>query len=225
MQSMNRDILHGEQGSPDDLPPRRKAALIVLDGLGDRPVRELNMQTPLEAAETPNLDRLAGLGASGLVDPIAPGVIVGTHIGMGVLLGIPPELAATLPRGPIEAAGANVELRAGDIALRCNFAHLQPSGTRKVILDRRAGRHSLGLADLCSSLQNIDLAEGVRASLFPATGPPSGTPHSRTSPFREHHRQRSGRWGRAAGRASENSSDGGRKQRSTAHSQAAGYRP
>ena len=36
-----------------------KAMLIVMDGLGDRPIKELGWLTPLEAARTPNLDALA----------------------------------------------------------------------------------------------------------------------------------------------------------------------
>ena len=39
-----------------------KAILVVMDGLGDRPVRELGDLTPLEAAHTPNLDVLAARG-------------------------------------------------------------------------------------------------------------------------------------------------------------------
>ena len=43
--------------------------MILLDGLGDRSYRELDNQTPLQAARTPVLDRIAGNGANGLFHP------------------------------------------------------------------------------------------------------------------------------------------------------------
>ncbi|MBN2586794.1 MAG: hypothetical protein JXR55_05830, partial [Candidatus Fermentibacteraceae bacterium] len=52
--------------------------LAVLDGLGDIPIGELGGRTPLEAASTPNLDRLATGGALGMHVPIARGVTPGS---------------------------------------------------------------------------------------------------------------------------------------------------
>ena len=57
----------------------RKGVLLILDGLGDLPVSILDGQTPLEAADTPVMDRLAGSGLYGLVDPIGPGKIPSTY--------------------------------------------------------------------------------------------------------------------------------------------------
>ena len=70
--------------------------MIILDGLGDCPIQALEGRTPLEAARTPYLDRLVTLGRCGLVDPIAPDVRVGTHVGAGVLMGLEPEGALHL---------------------------------------------------------------------------------------------------------------------------------
>jgi len=51
-----------------------KAVLLIADGLGDRPIKELGDRTPLEATEKPELDLLASQSECGLMDPIAPGV-------------------------------------------------------------------------------------------------------------------------------------------------------
>ena len=114
-----------------------KGLLIILDGLGDRSCPALQGLTPLEAAATPNLDRLAGNGITGLVDPLCPGAPVGTHTGTGVLMGLVPADAASLARGPVEAAGIGLEVNPGDVLLRCNFATLGEDGAGLRIRDRR----------------------------------------------------------------------------------------
>jgi len=52
---------------------RTPMILITFDGLGDRPCEELNGQTPLEAARTPNLDELTRIGVSGIHQPFGSG--------------------------------------------------------------------------------------------------------------------------------------------------------
>ena len=69
------------------LVSHHNCALLIIDGLGDLPVSGLGGKTPLEAADTPILDRLAGGGHYGLVDPIIPGEIPNTHSGAGMLMG------------------------------------------------------------------------------------------------------------------------------------------
>ena len=66
---------------------KRKAILISLDGIGDRPIHELGGLTPLEAAATPILDIVASEGVVGLVDPYAPGIPCGTDVGHLCMLG------------------------------------------------------------------------------------------------------------------------------------------
>ena len=70
---------------------RHKGVLIIIDGLGDLPVASLHGKTPLEAADTPSMDYLASKGRIGLVDPISPGVVPGTHSGTGLLMGLAPD--------------------------------------------------------------------------------------------------------------------------------------
>ena len=129
--------------------------LLIIDGLADRPVRALGGRTPLQAARTPNLDRLAREGQCGLADSISPGVVADTAAGSLALFGQSP---LALRRGPVEALGAGLRLRAGDIALRANFANLDEHG---VVVDRRAGRIREGNEELAFELDRLHLPGGL----------------------------------------------------------------
>jgi len=127
----------------------RRALVVILDGLGDRPIAALGGKTPLEFARTPTLDRIAREGVTGLMDPLAPGVRVGTDVGHLALFGYNP-MRVYWGRGPIEAAGVGIALRAGDVAFRANFATLNEAG---VVVDRRAGRIREGTEELAAALR------------------------------------------------------------------------
>jgi 2,3-bisphosphoglycerate-independent phosphoglycerate mutase len=144
--------------------------MFILDGLGDRPVLTLQGKTPLEAAVTPNLDMLLGRGIGGLMDPLAPGIPVDTHTGTALLTGVSLRNAQFLRRGPIEAAGAGLELQNGDVAIRCNFATIEKKGDDFLIKNRRAGRlREDEVAELAKSLRQVDLGDGILGSVHPAT--------------------------------------------------------
>ena len=115
---------------------KKKVILLICDGLGDRPIPELQNKTPLEYAETPNMDRLAKNGLTGLMYTIKPGMCPGSDTAHLALLGYDPFNVYT-GRGPFEAAGVGIELKKGDIAFRVNFATVDKNNT---VLDRRAGR-------------------------------------------------------------------------------------
>ena len=143
--------------------------MIILDGLGDRSCAELDGRTPLEAAFTPNLDEMAREGLLGMVDPLLPGVPVGTHTGTGVLMGLAPLDAGRLARGPVEAAGIGLDLHPGEVVLRCNFATLREDGAGLAIKNRRAGRILEGTAELAAELRDQPLGDGITGDLYPAT--------------------------------------------------------
>lgn len=143
--------------------------MVILDGLGDSGISQFGGNTPLETAHTPTMDALVRDGMAALVDPLYQGVPVGTHTGTGVLLGLLPSEAAKLTRGPVEAAGIGLSSEWGDILIRCNFATLENNGDSFRIIDRRAGRIAEGTDELSRELTDIDLGEGIRASLSPAT--------------------------------------------------------
>jgi 2,3-bisphosphoglycerate-independent phosphoglycerate mutase len=113
-----------------------KLLYIVIDGMGDLPLKELSNKTPLEAAKTPNLDALARKGKTGLMYSVKKGVAPESDVAVISLLGYDPFKYST-GRGIIEAVGAGITLQNGDLALRCNFATM---GKGDEILDRRVAR-------------------------------------------------------------------------------------
>ncbi len=112
---------------------RRSVILLILDGAGDRPV---GGRTPLEVAETPNLDAIASRGECGMLSSVGRGIRPGSDTAHLALLGVDPFEYYT-GRGPFEALGLGMELEPGDVAFRLNFGTVD----RELrVLDRRAGR-------------------------------------------------------------------------------------
>lgn len=111
-----------------------KIILFVVDGLGG--YADAEHDSELEQAETPTLDRLASEGQVGLLDPLAPGITVGSGPGHLALFGYDPE-EYELGRGVLSATGVGFELQPGDVAARGNLALLDEDGN---VTDRRAGR-------------------------------------------------------------------------------------
>jgi 2,3-bisphosphoglycerate-independent phosphoglycerate mutase len=133
-------------------PAETKMVLVVMDGLGGLPM-EPGGPTELEAAATPNLDRLATEGTLGMSVPVGPGITPGSGVGHLALFGYDP-VANPVGRGILEALGIGLEVRPGDVAARGNFCTLAADGT---VADRRAGRIS---TDECRRL-----VEKLRASV------------------------------------------------------------
>ncbi|MEM4244308.1 MAG: phosphoglycerate mutase, partial [Candidatus Bathyarchaeia archaeon] len=113
-----------------------KLIYIAIDGMGDLPIAELGNKTPLEAAETPNMDFLAKNGKTGLMYTVRRGIAPESDVAVISLLGYDPFKYST-GRGVIEAVGAGLNVADGDLALRCNFATL---GQGRRIIDRRVAR-------------------------------------------------------------------------------------
>lgn len=130
-----------------------KILLIVCDGLGDRPIKELNYGTPLAVARKPNLEKLSLIGIKGIMDAIAPGVRPGSAPAHLAIFGYDPEKYYT-GRGIFEALGLGLELKEGDIVFRFNFATVDD---RMVIVDRRAGRIGEHTAELAKALNEISI--------------------------------------------------------------------
>jgi len=121
-----------------------KYLIIIPDGMADLPIEEIGMKTPLQAARAENLNRLASMGSSGLMDPISPGRVPDSDTAHLAILGYDPETSYT-GRGPLEAAGAGVRLTEGDVAYRCNICELDRGG---LILNEKAdlSKEELGSA-------------------------------------------------------------------------------
>ena len=97
-----------------------KILLIIFDGLADRPAPELDGKTPLEAARTPNLDRLAAEGINGLQHPKSPGYALGSPLALHLMFGYP---ESEFPdRGPLLATALGYEIAESEIVLAARFA-------------------------------------------------------------------------------------------------------
>jgi len=141
----------------------KKYIFIICDGLGDLPIPELGNKTPLEAAQTPNLDRLASCGETGLMYVLGKGVRPNSDDAHWVLFGYNPNDCPK--RGPIEAAGVGIKLQEGDIAIRANLATVDED---LKVIDRRAGRIENN-SDFIRDLDGTEI-EGVKFILKPGTG-------------------------------------------------------
>ena len=114
-----------------------KLIYIIIDGMGDRPIPELDGKTPLEAAETPYMDSLAKNGKTGLMYTVGKDIAPESDVAVVSILGYDP-FSHHVSRGALESVGAGMNMKNGDLALRCNFATVAPD---KSIVDRRAGRN------------------------------------------------------------------------------------
>ncbi len=99
---------------------RPKLFVLVLDGMADEPIEQLEGKTPLEAAKTPNMDRLAREGKVGLARTIPKGFTPASDVGNLAILGYDPK-EYYCGRGPLEAANLGIELKEGEVAFRCNL--------------------------------------------------------------------------------------------------------
>ena len=142
----------------DYIPPLLRASekrivLLVLDGLGGLPI-EPGGPTELEAAKTPNMDRLASEGMLGQTIPIRSGISPGSGPAHLALFGYDP-IQFEIGRGVLESNGVGLHVGPGDVAARGNFCTLDANGN---IVDRRAGRiSSQQAAPLIERLKTITL--------------------------------------------------------------------
>ena len=111
-----------------------KYAIIVPDGAADEPLEEFDNKTVLEAAETPNMDKISTQGRQGLVRTIPEDMEPGSDIAQMSLLGYDPHTFYT-GRAPIEAVARNIKLSADDWVFRCNLV---------TIADGKMADHSAG---------------------------------------------------------------------------------
>lgn len=136
-------------------PQDTKIILFVLDGLGGVQKKDGGL-TELEAARTPNLNKLAAEGMCGLHQPIGPGITPGSGPAHLALFGYDP-LKFEVGRGVLSALGINFELNPADVAARGNFCTIDEKGRVK---DRRAGRiNTEKNKQLCEVLREIELPE------------------------------------------------------------------
>ncbi|MBL7081443.1 MAG: cofactor-independent phosphoglycerate mutase [Candidatus Omnitrophica bacterium] len=111
-----------------------KYIILVPDGMADYPLAQLNGKSPLEAADTPNMDFLAKCGQVGRLRSVPEGMSPASDVANMSILGYNPKVYYT-GRGPIEAVNLGLDLEEGDIAFRCNFVSLN----NRMLVDYSAG--------------------------------------------------------------------------------------
>lgn len=143
-----------------------KCLLILLDGLGDRAHAQFDDRTPLQAARTPFLDRLAARGGTGLYHATRFGqALPSENAHFAIFGGAPYEFPG---RGPLEALGAGVDLGPQDVAVLSHFAHVVPDEHNRLVLKR--DRVKVG-PDECRSLFDAlppFEQDGIRITHHPA---------------------------------------------------------
>ncbi|MCK4851238.1 MAG: phosphoglycerate mutase, partial [Phycisphaerae bacterium] len=114
-----------------------KIVFVVMDGLGGLPLSK-GGQTEMEAAKTPNLDKLVTKNVCGCFDPLLPGITPGSGPAHLSLFGYD-ALELPVGRGLLAALGIDFRVQPEDVCIRVNFCTLDAGGR---ITDRRAGRIS-----------------------------------------------------------------------------------
>ncbi len=101
-----------------------KYIVVLGDGMADEPLEELGGKTPLEYAQTPNMDQMARDGSCGMLRTIPDGFEAGSDIANMAVLGYAPEKYYT-GRGPLEALSMGIDLAPEDVAYRCNLVTVE----------------------------------------------------------------------------------------------------
>jgi 2,3-bisphosphoglycerate-independent phosphoglycerate mutase len=143
---------------------------VLLDGVGDLPHPDLDGKTPLEAANTPTLDKIASNGAIGEVISVGKGIAPESDIAVFNMLGYKFKHADYVGRGVIEAIGIGIDFKDGDLALRGNYSTLNDEGA---IIDRRAGRH-IEKADADGVAKEIEEKLGLSPDISVVVAPTIG---------------------------------------------------
>lgn len=141
----------------------KKVLVFIMDGLGDRPIKEFNNKTPLEYAKTPNFDKLCSESQCGLMYTLGRGKRPGSDTAHLSIFGYPTDEYYT-GRGPIEAAGVGIKLEGGDVAFRGNFGTVDDNWN---VIDRRAGRIK-DVSVFAQALDGIEI-DGIKFIIKPGS--------------------------------------------------------
>ena len=148
-----------------------KYLVVIANGLTDRPIAEKENKTPLQLADTPNLDRMVQEGCSGSVQTIPENCKAGNEISYLSLLGYDPEKHDIGP-AYFDALAIGLNLKDGEIPLCCNFVTLQASHNDMVMKDYTA--------DHLSSEESINYLNALQTQIsdFGVTFYPGVGPHN-----------------------------------------------
>lgn len=126
-----------------------KYLVVLCDGMADYPVEQLGGKTPLEYADTPNMDKLAKTATVGLIKTVADGLKPGSDVANLSVLGYDPNECYT-GRSPLEAGSIGIDMKETDVSFRANLVTLsdEPEYADKTILDYCADDISTADADV-----------------------------------------------------------------------------
>ena len=136
-----------------------KYLVMLCDGMADEPLEELGGKTPLEAAATPNMDRLAKVSEIGMVRTVPEGMAPGSDTANLSVIGYDPKCYYT-GRSPLEALSIGVDMAPDDVSFRCNVVTL--SEEEEKYEDRKILDHS---SDEISTEEAAVLLEALKEGL------------------------------------------------------------
>lgn len=134
-----------------------KHLIVVGDGMADEPQAALDGKSPLEAAATPTMDRIAARGRVERLRTSYAGLPVGSIVANMAILGYDPRRHYPSGRASFEARARGIELAPGEIAFRCNLISLD---AQHRIADFTAGQ--IPCADARRILASLKPPEGMR---------------------------------------------------------------
>src|SRR5438876_8887536 len=100
-----------------------KYAIVIPDGCADEPQAGLGGKTPLQAARTPNMDRIATTGLVGRSNNVPESLTPASDVATLSLFGYDPLVVYT-GRAPLETAAMGIRLGPNDYAIRCNLVNV-----------------------------------------------------------------------------------------------------
>jgi 2,3-bisphosphoglycerate-independent phosphoglycerate mutase len=173
-----------------------KYAILLGDGMADLPVESLGLKTPLEYANTANMDRLARSGILGLVRTVPEGMHPGSDVANLSILGYNPR-HSYCGRAPLEAVNMGITLGPNDIAIRCNMVEVDQgvmqdfsaghvdSALSAAVMRELAGRIKLEGFEFHAgvSYRNIVVWRGYPHDDLPVTTPPHDIQGRETAPY------------------------------------------
>src|SRR5208283_2122788 len=118
------------QGRQLNFKVRMKYAIVIPDGCADEPQDALGGKTPLQAAHTPNMDRVAQTGVVGRSNNVPATLTPASDVATLSLFGYDPLVVYT-GRAPLETAAMGIRLGPNDWAIRCNLVHVDNEEMRE----------------------------------------------------------------------------------------------
>ncbi|AEH45865.1 phosphonopyruvate decarboxylase-related protein [Thermodesulfatator indicus DSM 15286] len=144
----------------------RRCILLLLDGLADRAHSVLDNKTPLQAADTPNLDYLAKKGLCGLMHAARPGVPLPSEIAHFAIFGYGKEFPG---RGPLEALGAGIDLTPGEVAVLARLVSVEVKNGGLYILEDKFNITDEEKEAIFSAIPRVSTEE-IEISFKPISG-------------------------------------------------------